>query len=132
MRPKMHGLSHLSNVTIEKIFTGKVNVETLIKTFEANEHKFVPKDWSHYHSIIAPMYTHMFFRKHLPPDVVANTSHEIFEMATECLGDELIDLIEKPKEITGRSYYYEYARSLAMDEKLPLLQEHIGEDCDFI
>lgn len=132
MKPVLHGVNQLSNVKVEMIPTDKVNVTGLINMFEANLDKQIPKDWSQLYQTISTIYRLMFFKASLPEQLIKETSYDIFEMASECLNEELETLIETPRQITGQNFYYEFARSLAVENQALEMKEYLDEECDFI
>ncbi|UOE58154.1 hypothetical protein [Cytobacillus oceanisediminis] len=132
MRPTLHGINRLSNVTVEKVLTEKINIQGLINTLEANRDKAIPEDWSQHFQVISTVYTHMFTDGELPPDLVRGLDYSYLEMAQEGLDHELDILMAGPKQMDGRIYYYEYARSLAVEKQASELKEHLDEDSDFI
>ncbi len=132
MKPTLHGINQLSNVIVTRIPSDKINVNALIETFESNQDKATPTEWLQQYDEIASIYKILFTEGELPQEMIDKTSHEVLEMACEHISHDLEELIEEPTTSNGRDYYYEFGRSLGVEEQASKLKEHLAEDCDFV
>ncbi|MEX3713458.1 hypothetical protein ABFV99_13735 [Cytobacillus horneckiae] len=132
MHPRIYGIETLNHQVIIKTPSDKVNVDSLIKTFESNLDKAASKDWLDKYNEIFPIYKTIFTYGELPEAMLEGISYELLEMAEENISQELYVLIDKPQASTGKDYYYEFARSLGVESQAANLNEYLDEDCDFI
>lgn len=131
MKPILHGLEKFEGSgKVEKVPCEKVNVEALIETFESNKDKAIPKDWMMRYEKIAAIYKTLYTTGEVPNGI--SSDDEIFEMAQECLGQDITRIMERPMYTSGRDFHYEFGRSLGVEQQASQLKEYLDEDCDFI
>lgn len=131
MKVKLHGIQDLTTV-VEKVPTEKVNVANLITTFEANLDKSMPMDWLIRYGKISKIYKVLFTQGELPKSMLDEYSGEILEIAYEHINEDLQDVMDKASSSSGRDYYYEFGRSLGVEQQASVLKEFIDEESDFI
>lgn len=132
MKPTLHGIDQINNVIVTRVPSDKINVDALIQTFESNMDKSLTTEWLKEYHKISSIYKVLFTNGELPDEMLKNTSYEILEMAAENITHDLDEIVEKPTYSSGRDYYYEFGRSIGVEQQASRLKEHIDEECDFI
>lgn len=133
MKPILHGLTHLHGVTVEtKILTEKINLEGLIRTLEHNQDKALPEDWLVNYQQIAPIYKTIYTEGEIPEEDLEGIDTVILEMASECVDEDVEDILFNAELTSGRNYHYEFCRSIGVEEMASRLTEYIDDECDFI
>ena len=133
MKPIFHGLDQLrGSEVIVKVPCERIDLDSLIQTFENNLDKRLPEDWLGNYKQIAPLYHHLYADGEIPVELVYDMDDSIVEMATECIDDDLEDILFEAATSSGRNYHYEYCRSVGAEQMASNLTEFIDEDCDFI
>lgn len=133
MKPILHGLDRLKGNEVEvKIPCERIKLESLIQTFEDNLDKRLREDWLANYSEIAPLYRHLYAEGEIPTELIMDMDDTIVEMATECIEDDIENMLFEATLTSGRNYHYEYCRSIGTEQMAANLTEYIDEDCDFI
>lgn len=132
MKPKLYGLNELQYSGEVWVPTNTVNIPKLIEILEQSQSEQPTAEWAANFTSITQIYNELFQQGSLSDETVSAVNYELLELAYEVIPEheDVFDFTVCQSD--GTDYYYEYLRSLEIEDSGSRLPPHLSGEADFI